>query len=469
MQMKNIEKENEESSKYVATGIVIGKEINQAIDNLGSKYAKPDKYTGNRKLYDSPQAKINAKNNAFCNGGMAKDSYTGKDLFLKKREAKAKYGNDWQEHLAEADHIEPVQKIHEKYKDDPWLTNNNIKELANSDENIKVISRKLNNAKRNRINEEFYGDDEYLKSKGIDIPRNKKQEAIRDSEKARKSISNDADRKQWLNIRDDFHAAGKNGAYNAGAMTAAMSTVDNLVAVIKGERTPEEALKRIVLDTGISAATGYMVSGSVSVIAHTLSNSSSTFIRSLVNSNVPGKVVSAVMATGGTLLKYSKGEIDTKECICELGKDGVNIGVTGASMTIGQALIPIPYIGAAVGAMVGAALAGGVCRSLSESVARMQMAQEEYERVKATTEQVISRMKWEQKAFEKITSQLFAERAVAINEGFEKIYKALNDDNTHDMEQGLSQIARSFGREVELYSVEEVDAIMRDKNSCFIL
>lgn len=467
--MENIEKENEKCSKYVATGIVIGKEINQAIDSLGSKYAKPDKYTGNRKLYDSPQAKINAKSNAYRNGGMAKDPYTGKELFLKKRDAKAKYGNNWQEHLAEADHIEPVQKIHEKYKDAPWLTNDNIKELANSDENIKVISRKLNNAKRNRINEEFYGDSEYLKSKGIDIPRDKKQEAIKDSDKARKSISNDADRKQRLNIREDFHAAGKNGAYNAGAMTAAMSTVDNLVAVIKGERTPEEALKRIVLDTGTSAATGYIVGGSVSVIAHTLSNSSSTFIRALVNSNVPGKVVSAVMATGGTLLKYSKGEINTKECICELGKDGVNIGVTGASMTIGQALIPIPYIGAAVGAMVGSALAGGVCRSLSESVARMQMAQEEYERVKATTEQVISRMKWEQKAFEKITSQLFAERAVAINEGFEKIYKALNDDNTHDMEQGLTQIARSFGREVELYSVEEIDAIMRDKNSCLVL
>lgn len=467
--MENIEKENEKCSKYVATGIVIGKEINQAIDSLGSKYAKPDKYTGNRKLYDSPQAKINAKSNAYRNGGMAKDPYTGKELFLKKRDAKAKYGNNWQEHLAEADHIEPVQKIHEKYKDAPWLTNDNIKELANSDENIKVISRKLNNAKRNRINEGFYGDSEYLKSKGIDIPRDKKQEAIKDSDKARKSISNDADRKQRLNIREDFHAAGKNGAYNAGAMTAAMSTVDNLVAVIKGERTPEEALKRIVLDTGTSAATGYIVGGSVSVIAHTLSNSSSTFIRALVNSNVPGKVVSAVMATGGTLLKYSKGEINTKECICELGKDGVNIGVTGASMTIGQALIPIPYIGAAVGAMVGVALAGGVCRSLSESVARMKMAQEEYERVKATTEQAIYRMNWEREAFEKITLQMFAERAVAINDGFEKIYKALNDDNTHDMEQGLTQIARSFGREVELYSVEEVDAIMRDKNSCFIL
>ena len=345
MQMESIEKEHEKCSKYVATGIVIGKEINQAIDSLGSKYAKPNKYTGNRKLYDSPQAKINAKSNAYRNGGMAKDPYTGKDLLLKKREAKAEYGNNWQEHLAEADHIEPVQKIHEKYKDAPWLTNDNIKELANSDENIKVISRKLNNAKRNRINEEFYGDNEYLKSKGIDIPRDKKQEAIKDSDKARKSISNDADRKQRLNIRDDFHAAGKNGAYNAGAMTAAMSTVDNLVAVIKGERTPEEALKRIVFDTGTSAAIGYVVSGSVSVIAHTLSNNSSKFIRSLVNSNVPGKVVSAVMATGGTLLKYSKGEIDTKECICELGKDGVNIGITEASMTIGQALIPIPYIG----------------------------------------------------------------------------------------------------------------------------
>lgn len=465
MQMESIEKEHEKCSKYVATGIVIGKEINQAIDSLGSKYAKPNKYTGNRKLYDSLQAKINAKSNAYRNGGMAKDPYTGKELFLKKRDAKAKYGNNWQEHLAEADHIEPVQKIHEKYKDAPWLTNDNIKELANSDENIKVISRKLNNAKRNRINEEFYGDNEYLKSKGIDISRDKKQEAIKDSDKARKSISNDADRKQRLNIRDDFHAAGKNGAYNAGAMTAAMSTVDNLVAVIKGERTPEEALKRIVFNTGTSAAIGYVVSGSVSVIAHTLSNNSSKFIRSLVNSNVPGKVVSAVMATGGTLLKYSKGEIDTKECICELGKDGVNIGVTGASMTIGQALIPIPYIGAAVGAMVGE----GIYRNLSESMVRMNMAQEEYELVNAVSEQVIYRMKCEKEAFERITSQLFAERDVAMNEGFEKINCASKNDDTDEMRKGLLQIARSFGREPKFYTREDLDLITRDKGACLEL
>lgn len=463
--MESIEKEHEKCSKYVATGIVIGKEINQAIDSLGSKYAKPNKYTGNRKLYDSPQAKINAKSNAYRNGGMAKDPYTGKDLLLKKREAKAEYGNNWQEHLAEADHIEPVQKIHEKYKDAPWLTNDNIKELANSDENIKVISRKLNNAKRNRINEEFYGDNEYLKSKGIDIPRDKKQEAIKDSDKARKSISNDADRKQRLNIRDDFHAAGKNGACNAGAMTAAMSTVDNLVAVIKGERTPEEALKRIVFDTGTSAATGYIVSGSVSVIAHTLSNNSSKFIRSLVNSNVPGKVVSAVMATGGTLLKYYKGEIDTKECICELGKDGVNIGITGASMTVGQALIPIPYIGAAVGAMVGE----GIYRNLSESMVRMNMAQEEYERVNAVSEQVIYRMKCEKEAFERITSQLIAERAIAMNEGHGKINYAKKNDDSGEMRKGLLQIARSFGREPKFYTREEVDLIMRDKRACLKL
>lgn len=463
--MESIEKENEKCSKYVAPGIVIGKEINQAIDSLGSKYAKPNKYTGNRKLYDSPQAKINAKSNAYRNGGMAKDPYTGKDLLLKKREAKAEYGNNWQEHLAEADHIEPVQKIHEKYKDAPWLTNDNIKELANSDENIKVISRKLNNAKRNRINEEFYGDNEYLKSKGIDIPRDKKQEAIKDSDKARKSISNDADRKQRLNIREDFHAAGKNGAYNAGAMTAAMSTVDNLVAVIKGERTPEKALKRIILDTGTSSATGYIVSGSVSVIAHTLSNNSSKFIRSLVNSNVPGKVVSAVMATGGTLLKYSNGEIDTKECICELGKDGVNIGITGASMTIGQALIPIPYIGAAVGAMVGE----GIYRNLSESMVRMNMAQEEYERVNAVSEQVIYRMKCEKEAFERITSQLFAERAIARNEGHGKINYASKNDDSDEMRKGLLQIARSFGREPKFYTREEIDLIMRDKRACLRL
>ena len=40
---------------------------------------------------------------------------------------------------------------------------------ANSEDNIQVASRKFNNPKRSRTNKEYVEDEEYLKSKGVEL------------------------------------------------------------------------------------------------------------------------------------------------------------------------------------------------------------------------------------------------------------------------------------------------------------
>ena len=39
------------------------------------------------------------------------DPYTGDTLVLTKSEAKRLYGEDWQSHLAESDHIHPLEQV----------------------------------------------------------------------------------------------------------------------------------------------------------------------------------------------------------------------------------------------------------------------------------------------------------------------------------------------------------------------
>ena len=141
------------------------------------------------------------------------------------------------------------------------------------------------------------------------------------------------------------------GAANAGLMTATMSGVLNIVSVLKGEKSAEDALKDTAVDTGKAAATGYVLTGGLTTISHTLSNSSSKFIQALSKSNVPGYVITAVIVTGNTLKKYANGEISTEECIIELGEKGISFATAGASMAVGQALIPIPVVGAAIGCL----------------------------------------------------------------------------------------------------------------------
>lgn len=158
--------------------LAAGASVDESVRRLAEVYRKPLEYRGNRKLFDDGMAKRLAKENLFASGKAVKDPYTGKKLFLRKQEAKLAYGKKWTEHLAEADHVEPVHRIFEAHKDDAWVTNSDIKDAVNSPENLKTISRKLNNAKRDRRNSDFYGDDRYLADKDIHLSKEAKERAM---------------------------------------------------------------------------------------------------------------------------------------------------------------------------------------------------------------------------------------------------------------------------------------------------
>ena len=453
--------EEEKRRQAVAAATEAGKSVNESLRALGETYQKPSAYTGNRKLYDSPRAKVSAKSEAF-KGGEVHDPYTEKQLVLRKQDAKLQYGEQWQEHLAEADHTIPIERVHETYKDDAWVTNENLRDAANSDENIRVTSRKVNNAKRSRTNEELVDVVAYLEDKGIRIYVKGKSRARSDSEKAREHIDEKINRDKVQNVADGFHRAGTQTAIQAGGVTAALSTMDNMVAVIRGDKTPAEALKDIAADAGGAAVSGYVIGGGVSVVAHTLSTSSSPFVQNLVKSNVPGKVVTAVMATGKTLKKYASGEITTEECILELGASGVSTVTTGYTAAVGQALIPIPFVGAAVGAMFGTVVSGALHKSFKESMDRANLAREEYERVRAAADVSMARMNAEREEFEEAVAELFAERRGEIITAFEQITNGIMTQDIDEKISGKAGIAVAFGKDIEFHSVDEFIDLMDD-------
>ena len=177
-----IEKDGHTGSDNGAADIAARTASNQAtqiqMQKAAQTIAKPSKYTGNRNLFDSGAAKRNAKMQAFANGQKPIDPYTGAELELTKKAAKAKYGADWAKHLAEADHTQPLERIFEETKNDPWLTTENIRDAANSEDNLQVLSRSVNNAKRSKTNTEFVENDEYLAKTGVEMPEEGKQRAI---------------------------------------------------------------------------------------------------------------------------------------------------------------------------------------------------------------------------------------------------------------------------------------------------
>lgn len=203
----------------------------------------------------------------FSSEATVRDPYTGEILTLTKSEAKRLYGSDWQKHSAEADHIYPLERIHVDHKSNPFLTNDDIRNAANSPENIEVISRAFNNAKRSRTNSEFMAERDYRDERGLRLSQEAEQRASQRGKSAEDSVNRNL---RWSstarNITGTFHEAGTQGAYYAGGTALTMSGIMNITAVIKGEKSAGEAISDTVKDGGKGAVTGYAVSGGLATL-----------------------------------------------------------------------------------------------------------------------------------------------------------------------------------------------------------
>lgn len=115
------------------------------------------------------------------------------------------------------------------------------------------------------------------------------------------------------------HESGLQVGASAGMTAASIATIQNIVQVIEGRKKADEAIRDVVVAGGQAAATGYVMGGGLTVLSQTLSRSSSSFIRGLVKSNMPGLVVTSCISFGGTLNRYASGKISTEACLTELG------------------------------------------------------------------------------------------------------------------------------------------------------
>lgn len=455
--------EQQDDYVKIGAGFVATESARISTQAAAQKFAKPTKY--DRSVLDDGAAKRNIKIDAFKSGVTVKDPYTGDVLTLTKAEAQMKYGDNWTKHLAEADHKISLEKRYEQTKDNLWLTNDDVKASSNSSDNLEVVSRKFNNAKRSRSNEEFVTDDEYLEKTGVKLSIDGKEKAIKSEKATQKTLKKQDFRDSAQNIVKTGHNAGVAAAKNSGTMGLTMSGIMNMTAVIKGEKSAEDAVADTVVDAGKSAATGYVMGGGLTTISHTLSGSSSKFLKALSESNVPGKVITAVVLTGDTLKKYGNGEISTQECLMELGEKGLNFATTGYSMAVGQALIPIPVVGAAVGALVGSMVTSNYYNQLMTTLQTKELEHQERLRIIAECEEATRQVRAFREEMEAYLASYFKEYQDCFDDALATIHTSFQMGDADGVIAGANRITRKLGGKVHYNNMSEFKDFLFDDST----
>ncbi|EJB54441.1 hypothetical protein HPHPH28_0894 [Helicobacter pylori Hp H-28] len=156
-----------------------------------------------------------------------------------------------------------------------------------------------------------------------------------------------------------------------------------------------------------------------------MQSSTNKIIQSLGKGSIPTIIVS-VVATNATILgRYLSGKIDEAELLKQLGKANTTLVSSGAMAVAGQALIPIPVVGALIGGFVGAVLSETCLNSLLKAREEAKLARQRRIEIEKECREIIKLLEAYQNQFKEVFERYFHETTKFFNQSSDELERAL--------------------------------------------
>lgn len=263
-----------------------------------------------------------------------------------------------------------------------------------------------------------------------------------------------------IDVAKVSHRAGVQTAEMSAIIGGSVSIVKNLVAVCKGETSPDDAVINVAKDTATTAATGYGTGFAGATLKGAMQNSKSQCMQTLSKTNVAGTVVALTVAATKTLNRYFKGEIDGVECLETLGEQGTGMMSSAIFSVVGEIAIPIPVVGGLIGGMVGYALSSATYGVLTQSLKEEKLAHEQRMQIEKVCEEHIKMIRQYRAEMESIINEYLIESMDIFRESFTGIKNALAIGDVDWFIESTNTITESFGGKASFSSMEDFNSKM---------
>lgn len=331
--------------------------------------------------------------------------------------------------------------------------------------------------KQGNINQEAYEDalkhlSKELKLDKVSSGGTTHDEALKatDSKHANR-VANNFEAKAALS---DMHQSGMQAGKMGAAFSGIASGVSGLYQLSQGKATTGEVAAQVVVDTSKGFAISYLTTAGSKGIVHGLAKAgvSQTTVGALTKSNAHVALAAGVVKSGQSVIRYLQGDIDGDQLMGEVSETAI----TGASAfyygALGQAVIPIPIIGAMIGSTVGYFVGSMLHQSgligLGE-VAAVKAARERRERIEAMCLESIPLIRQHRMELEALLTTHFAKRRQLLTQAFDGLENSLVSWDADDFTQHLACVNQAFGKSLPFASFNEFDTFMKDKDSVFVL
>ncbi len=221
------------------------------------------------------------------------------------------------------------------------------------------------------------------------------------------------------------HQAGMNAAQTGALIGGGISLVTNIYECIANGKDPNKAIKHTAIATLKGGALSYGSAFASSSLGGLMQSSANKVIQSLGKGSVSAMIVGAGVVNCKVLIDYFRGKINESELLKQLGKANTTLISSGAMAFAGQALIPIPVVGALIGSFVGAVLSETCFNALLKAREEAKLARQRRIEIEKECREIIKHLEAYQNHFKEVFEQYFHETTKFFNQSSDELERAL--------------------------------------------
>lgn len=306
-----------------------------------------------REIFNNPYKLKKFKVSQFSQGTPV-DIVSGNEL-VGQNEAKRLYGDRWQEYAAETDHSTPLKDIYDRNKSRKFISDQDIKNAANVEENYSLKSKSTNSSKQDSTNIEMI---DRLEKEGIELDRDAQRRLRREQRRSSAAVQSELRNTQTRNIASET-ITGATEALEASAIPIAMDILFNIIQVCNNKKDIKTAVTDVAKVVGAVAVTG----SATRLLNTALQNVDSPVLQFALEHNLPAQIIAMALLIKDDIKGIKEKTLTKAEATSNIlskfagivgGKIGTAIGTQAISLV--QQHTATKAIGGLLGAYGGSAI-----------------------------------------------------------------------------------------------------------------
>ena len=267
-----------------------------------------------------------------------------------------------------------------------------------------------------------------------------------------------------MDIARTSHRAGLQGARYGAVIGGSISLLQNLLAIAQGQKDVCEAAQDLAVDTLKAGALGYGTAFVGAAIKGSLQQSGNQTLRALAGTSAPALAVNICLSLASSITRYVTGEISEAQLLSEVGEKGAGMLSSSMMAALGQLAIPVPFVGAAIGAMIGYTLSSLFYQSALDAARGAELSREQLAHTRVIEAAARDRIAHEQAQLDDFTRREIPQLQRETLHLFSIVNAA--DANSADVfAAAINQYATLLGKQLQFHSIDEFNDFMSSDSS----